>query len=106
MKLDAKALGIGAGITAAIVAAVCRLAAAIAPGATAAFFGYLLHLDLSAIARTPTWGSFFAGVIVWGVGTGLVFALGGWLYNRIAQGERGVPAENRPASIRPAEHRA
>lgn len=35
----------------------------VATGSTAAFFGYLLHVDLTVLARPIRWGSFFAGLL-------------------------------------------
>ena len=57
------------------------LAVAIAPSATTAFFGYLIHADLSALARRLTIGSFIGDLIRWTIAAGFTFALAGGIYN-------------------------
>ena len=91
MKLDARAFGIAAGIVAAAVSAVCALVVAIAPGSATGLLSYVIHADLTGLARTVTWGSFTGGMLFWGLATGLVFALGGWLYNRLVRGGAASP---------------
>jgi 2TM family of unknown function (DUF5676) len=83
MRLDARAFGLAAGATAAVVFILCALAVAIAPEGTTAFAGYLIHVDLSAMTRTLTLGSFVGGLICWTVGTTLVFWFTGVVYNRL-----------------------
>ena len=83
MSLDPRAFGLAAGLTAAALFTLCALAVAVAPGATAAYFTYLLHLDLTGLVRPLTWGSYFAGLLCWSVGTGLVFAAAAGIYNRL-----------------------
>ena len=83
MRLDTRAFAIAAGTTAAILFTVCALAVAIAPAPTTAFFGSLIHLDLSALPRTLTFASFIGGLICWTVGTALTFGLAAAIYNRL-----------------------
>jgi hypothetical protein len=83
MRLDTRTFAIAAGATAAVLFTLCALAVAIAPGPTTAFFGYLVHLDLSALPRTLTLASFVGGLICWTVGTAFTFGLVGWVYNRL-----------------------
>jgi uncharacterized protein DUF5676 len=64
---------------------VCSTAVAIAPEATAAFVGYVIHVDLTGFSRTLTWSSFVGGLLFWSMGTAIVFAAAGALYNRIAR---------------------
>ena len=52
MKLDARAFGLAAGVAAAVLFLFCAIAVAIAPEATTAFAGHLIHVDLSGITRT------------------------------------------------------
>ena len=82
MRLDSRALGLAAGAVAAALFTLCAFAVAIAPTWTTAVASHLIHLDLSGMARTITWGSYFAGLVCWSIGTGLVFAAVGGLYNR------------------------
>ena len=85
MSLDARALGLAAGVTAGVLFILCALAVAIAPEATTAFAGHLIHVDLSGMTRTLTVGSFVGGLVCWTVGTGLTFWLMGAIYNRLAK---------------------
>ena len=83
MSLNARAFGLAAGLTAAVLFILCAAAVAVAPGSTTALFGYLIHADLSGFTRTLTWGSFAGGLILWSAGTGLTFALAAWFYNQL-----------------------
>ena len=83
MRLDTRSFGLAAGATAGILFIVCALAVAIAPNATTAFAGYLIHADFSGMTRTLTFGSFVGGLIAWTVGTTLTFCLIGAIYNRL-----------------------
>ncbi len=86
MKLDIRAFAFAIGGVTAAVFAICAFFIAVAPGSTAAFFSFLLHVDLTGIARPISWGSFFGGLI----GTGLVAALFAaavaGFYNRLSRG--------------------
>jgi hypothetical protein len=83
MRLDARALGLAAGATAGVLFVLCAVAVAIAPEATTAFAGHLIHVDLSGMTRTLTLGSFVGGLICWTVGTTLAFWFTGAIYNRL-----------------------
>lgn len=83
MRLDPKAFGLAAGIVAVALFIACAIAVALAPEATTALAGFLIHADLSSFIRTLTWGTFFGGLLGWGVGTALVFAMVAVLYNRL-----------------------
>ena len=97
MRLDAKAFGMAGGAAAAVLFVVCAVAVAIAPGSTTAFAGYLIHADLSGLARTLTWGSFMGGLLAWTLGASVTFWLGAVIYNGLtgAAAERALP-EPRP----------
>lgn len=96
MRLDTRAFAIAAGTTAAILFVLCALVVAIAPGLTTAFFGYIVHLDMSGMRRELTAASFIVGLIAWTSGTALTFALAAMIYNRLIGGvavrQAGVPA--------------
>lgn len=83
MRLDTRAFALAAGAAAAILFTLCALAVAIAPDPTTAFFGYLVHMDLSGLARTLTFGSFVGGLLAWTIGTALTFGLAATIYNRL-----------------------
>ena len=82
MRLELRAFAFAGGLTAAVLFTVCAVAVAVAPEATTAFAGTLIHADLSGVMRTLTWGSFALGLITWTVGTALVFGLVATAYNR------------------------
>lgn len=81
--LDSLALGLAAASVAALLFTLCALFVALAPDATVAFASDMIHLDLSGLARSLTWGSFVVGLLCWTFGTGLVFAAAAALYNRL-----------------------
>lgn len=86
MRLDSRAFGLAAAAMAAALFTLCAFAVAVAPAATTAVAGALIHMDLSEMVRTLTWSSFFGGLVGWTLGTGLVFAGVGGLYNQLVDG--------------------
>jgi len=92
MRLDTRAFALAAGAAAAILFTLCALAVAIAPDPTTAFFGYLVHMDLSGLARTLTFRSFVGGLLAWTVGTALTFGLAATIYNRLIRPTSAVRA--------------
>ena len=82
MRIDSRAFGLAAGMVSGALFTLCAVAVAIAPVWTTSVAGFLLHVDLSGVARTLTWGSFFGGLLCWSILVGLVFASLGGLYNR------------------------
>jgi hypothetical protein len=81
MKLNVWAFGSSVGIAVAAGFTICALFVAIAPEATAAFIGYLLHINLSGLTRPITWASYVAGVLMVGIWTALWAAAAAKLYN-------------------------
>ena len=94
--IDARAFGAAAGVVAAALVIICSLAIAIAPDATTAFAGYIIHADLSTLGRTLTWGNFIGGLLFWSFGSALVFGTAGRLYNRFSSNA----VTERPADLR------
>ena len=84
MRLDARAFGVAAGAAAAVLFILCALAVAIAPDATTALASYLIHMDLSGMSRSLTFGSCVGGLLIWTLGTGVTFWLVASIYNRVA----------------------
>ena len=82
MQLNASSLGLGAAVTAAIVYTVCSLFVALFPAATSAAFSYVLHIDLTTMARPITWGSYCVGVVSITIAIGVMIALAAAFYNR------------------------
>ncbi|BAZ03158.1 hypothetical protein NIES37_71710 (plasmid) [Tolypothrix tenuis PCC 7101] len=83
-KLNTRSLSLATAIITGLVYILCILFVAIAPKAAMAFFSYVLHMDLTNIARVITWGSFIVGLLFWTVGTALYAALIARLYNSFA----------------------
>lgn len=83
MRIEPRAFGFAAGLTAALLFTLCAVAVALSPGSTTALAGFLVHADLSGLTRSLTLTSFIGGLALWAVGIGLTFALAGWLYNRL-----------------------
>lgn len=85
--LDARAFGLAAGTVAAALTTLCAIAIVLVPGATTAAASTLLHLDMTEMTRTMSWGVYFGGLFGWGIGAGLVFAAAAGLYNRFARAQ-------------------
>ena len=83
MRLDTRAFAIAAGMAAALLFTLCAAAVAIAPDATTAFFGSIVHLDVSGMRRELTVASFIVGLIAWTLGTALTFGFAAMMYNRL-----------------------
>lgn len=82
--LRARSLFIATAVMSALAYIICIMFIALAPQATMTFFGYIFHADLSSIARSISFGSFFVGLLAWSLGTGLYAALIARLYNRLS----------------------
>ncbi|MCU0532381.1 MAG: DUF5676 family membrane protein [Hydrococcus sp. Prado102] len=83
MKLNARSLSLATAVMTGLVYTICVLFIAVTPKAAMAFFSYILHADLTQIARLVTFGSFIAGLLFWTVGTALYAALIAGFYNRL-----------------------
>lgn len=83
MKLKIWPLSISVGIVTAVLFAICAFFVAVAPEATAAFFGYLFHIDLSGLTRPISLGNFFAGLLASSIGMGFSAAVVAWIYNKM-----------------------
>jgi hypothetical protein len=85
MKLDTRAFAIAAAVVAAALFTICAFFVAVAPRETTNVLGYLIHVDLSGLSRSLTWGNYFISLVSWSLGTGIVFGGMAWLYNRLAR---------------------
>ena len=83
MRIDAKAFGLAAGLTAALVSAVCAAFVALAPSTAFFLLGTVTHMDVSALLPQVTWMDFLIGVFFWGLFFGLIFGFAAWLYDRM-----------------------
>lgn len=82
--LDPRAFGVAAGGIAALLSALCALLLTLAPTATRAVLGLLIHSDASGMPVVVTWTSAIVSIAGWGIGTGLVFGAAAGVYNRLA----------------------
>lgn len=96
MRLDPKPFGIAAGVIAAATYLLCALFVAVAPTATQAALSYVLHVDLTALARLLSIGSFTVGLVAFGGFIGLCAFFTAGLYNVL--GARESIAVGRTAS--------
>lgn len=83
--LDARAFGFAVATIAAALTTLCAIALTIAPSATTSVASTLIHLDLSEMSRTMSWGVYFGALIGWTFGAGVVFWGAAALYNRFAR---------------------
>lgn len=81
MEIKASAFGLSVGIVVAAGFTICAFFVAVAPEATAAVIGYLLHINLAALTRSISWASYFAGVLAVAIWTGLWVAAAAQIYN-------------------------
>ncbi len=93
MKLNIGAFAHAVGIVWAALYAICALLIAVAPNVTINAFGYITHADLTPIARSVSWGGFFAGLVVWYVVAAVSAGAGAWLYNRFDYASEAVSGE-------------
>jgi uncharacterized membrane protein (DUF4010 family) len=82
MLVEPRSFGYAAGITAALVSALCAAFIAVAPAPAMTLFGLVVHADLTSLARDVTLTAFLAGILFWGLGAGLVFGFAAWLYDQ------------------------
>ena len=85
MFIQPKSIGLAAGITAAVISALCATFIVVSPAAAGRFFSLVVHTDLSSLVqRDVTLAGFLAGILFWGLAAGLVFGFAAWLYDRFA----------------------
>lgn len=83
--INSRALASSAGIVVTAGFAICGAFVALAPGAAASFFGWVLHIDLSTMARPISLASYSSGLVVFAAFVWLVVALVSTLYNRFTE---------------------
>ena len=99
MRLDARAFGAAAGMVAAALFTICALAVAVVPDQTTGLASYLIHMDLSGMTRTMTFGRFIGGLVIWTLGTGVTFGAVAEVYNLLVARSA---VTQRVAAARPA----
>ena len=92
MRINARRLGLAAAESAAVSYVICALAVALVPGGTNAVFSYVMHADLSGLARTVTWDSFVVGLLLFSAGVGLLVWLAARFYNALGGSEQAAGA--------------
>ena len=86
MKLDVRAAALATRSIAALAYALCTAFCALLSESTVVYVSTVfLHVDLTGIYRQIDWGTFFAGLLGYGLGTGVVAGATAWLYNRLAR---------------------
>ena len=83
MKLNTGAVFWAVAIVSTASYVVCAAFVAISPGATSQFFGWVMHIDLSSLARHITWSSFFGGMVCYSLVMGFLAWASAWAYNRL-----------------------
>jgi hypothetical protein len=84
MRIKASALGLATGIVVAIAFGVCGVFFAVAPGPTSALMSWVLHIDITAMARPVSAMNLIAGIALFGTYVGVLVGIVAALYNRIA----------------------
>jgi len=82
MRIKALALGLAAATITAIAFGLCGLFFAIAPGATSAFVSWVLHVDVSTMARPVSATNLLGGIVLFAAYVGLLVGVTAALYNR------------------------
>ena len=83
--INSRALASSAGIVVTATFAICGAFVAFAPGAVSSFFGWVLHIDLSTMARPISVASYAGGLVLFAAFVWLVVALVSTLYNRFTE---------------------
>jgi hypothetical protein len=84
MRIQAIALGLAAATITAVAFGLCGLFFAIAPGATSAFVSWVLHVDVSTMARPVSVANLLGGIVLFAAYVGLLVGITAALYNRLS----------------------
>lgn len=87
---NVKALTITGAIVAAITYVVCAAFVALAPAAATRIGSDIIHINLTDLGRSVTWGGALTGLLFFTGFVALVCAASGWLYNRLAHPVRNI----------------
>ena len=83
MNVDSRALAIAVALSLGAAFSICALALALDPVRSTAAASFVLHIDLTGIARPVSWPSVLIGLPVFALAVGAVAALAGKLYNTL-----------------------
>lgn len=81
--INSRTLGTSAGLVAAATFTICGALVAFVPGTLTSLIGWLLHIDLSSMARPISAASFVAGLILISLFVGTVVGSTSAIYNRL-----------------------
>ena len=85
MATNVRALTITGAVMAAVTYVICAVFVALAPDVATSIGSDIVHINLSGVGRSVTWGGALTGLLFSTVFVALVCAASGWLYNRLAQ---------------------
>lgn len=98
-RLDERALALAAAGVTAVIFSLCALWIAVSPHGFMATIGYLLHINLSPLARTVTFASYVAGLICVSLFAAVSLGALGALYNRLARPTVSMRGVEEPVTI-------
>jgi hypothetical protein len=84
MKLDTESLAATAAITSAAVFTICTALLALFPEFIARIWSNVWHVGFQSSSGNLTLTSYVLGLCFWAVGAFVVFAIAGWIYNRLS----------------------
>ena len=90
MKVNTGAVFWAVGFVSAASYIVCAASVAVAPGASAEFFSWVMHIDLTSLSRAVTWLSFFGGMVCFSLVMAVLAWASAWAYNRLSTGPNRV----------------
>lgn len=82
MRIQSSSLGFAAASVTAIAFGICGLFFLVAPGLTAAFMSWVLHVDVTEMTRPVSAINLLGGILLFGAYMGLLVGLTAALYNR------------------------
>ena len=85
MATNIRTLTITGAVVAAAAYAVCAAFVALFPAAATQIGSDIIHVNLSGLGRSVTWGGALTGLLFFTAFVALVCAASGWLYNRLAR---------------------
>ena len=85
MAANVRALTITGAVMAAVTYVTCAAFVALAPELATRIGSDIVHINLSGVGRSVTWGGALTGIVFFTVFVALVCAASGWLYNRTAR---------------------
>ena len=85
MKLKTDSLAATAAITAAAIFTICTALLALFPEFITRIWNNAWHVGMRSSAGNLTLTSYVLGLCFWAVGAFVVFAIAGWIYNRLSE---------------------